>query len=217
MVLFYQQLCAQFHWPVDIDWVKKATKESEEKIKELDEKIDDATKNLGETEVRETNLAKAEYYCKIGDKVFFILSLKIPDLLSVPLFLFYQIAAEQQFRVTTEKTVALGQKLDITFALIRLGFFFNDKELTKRNIEKAKNQIDQGGDWDRRNRLRVYEAYYLLSIRQFYKAADLFIESLPSFTSDELFSFEKCVYYTVMSSIVSLDRVSLKKRVYITF
>jgi hypothetical protein len=35
----------------------------------LDSKIEDSEKNLGETEIREANLAKAEYLSLIGDKV----------------------------------------------------------------------------------------------------------------------------------------------------
>ena len=42
---------------------------NEEKIKKLDENIEDAEKNLGEMEVRESNLAKAEYLSSIGDRV----------------------------------------------------------------------------------------------------------------------------------------------------
>ncbi len=36
---------------------------------DLDSKIEDAEKNLGETEIREANLARAEYLSLIGDKV----------------------------------------------------------------------------------------------------------------------------------------------------
>ena len=60
---------------------------------------------LGETEIREAHLFKAEYLCRIGDKE----------------------AAETAFRVTTEKTVSLGQRLDIVLNLIRLGMFYSDK------------------------------------------------------------------------------------------
>ena len=35
------------------------------------------------------------------------------------------------------------------------------------NVAKAKKMIDDGGDWDRRNRLKVYEGLYLLTIRDF--------------------------------------------------
>jgi len=115
--------------------------------------------------------------------------------------------------VTSEKTVGLGQKLDIVFVLIRMGFFHNDYNLIKRNIEKAKSMIEQGGDWDRRNRLRVYEAYMLFSIRNFEEAAKLFLETIATFTSYELFTYKEHVYYTVISSMVSLSRVDLKKKV----
>ena len=42
------------------------------------------------------------------------------------------------FRVTEEKTVAGGQKLDILFALLRLGFFYQDDALIERTLERAK-------------------------------------------------------------------------------
>lgn len=42
-----------------------------------------------------------------------------------------------QFRRTTEKTVALGYKLDLVFHQIRLGLFHMDHDLIKRNLEKA--------------------------------------------------------------------------------
>ena len=37
----------------------------------------------------------------------------------------------------------------------RIGLFFTDHEIIKANIEKAKEMLDEGGDWDRRNRLKV--------------------------------------------------------------
>ena len=35
--------------------------------------------------------------------------------------------------------------------------FYGDNDLITRNITKAKALIEQGGDWDRKNRLKVYE------------------------------------------------------------
>jgi len=103
--------------------------------------------------------------------------------------------------------------LDIVFTMTRIGFFYNDKELIKRNLDKAKSMIEEGGDWDRKNRLKVYEAYYLMSIRQFANSAKLFIDTLATFNSEELFSYEKNVFYTVITSIVCLERVALKEKV----
>lgn len=40
-----------------------------------------------------------------------------------------------------------------------------DTALLKDLVAEAKRLNDLGGDWDRRNRLKVYEAYYLLTVR----------------------------------------------------
>jgi hypothetical protein len=68
---------------------------------------------------------------------------------------YLQAKAEFSFRKTAEKTVALGQRLDIVFSLIRIGFFHGDTDLVVRNIDKAKSLLEGGGDWDRRNKLKV--------------------------------------------------------------
>lgn len=205
MVKFYEELCAQFNWEVNEEWIKEANTHNEETLKKLDEKIVDAVENLGETEVRESNLAKAEFFLKIGDKV-----CDCSDNTYFP-----QSAAESAYRVTAEKTVALGQRLDIVLTLIRMGFFYHDKDLTLRNIEKGMSLVEEGGDWDRRNRLKIYKAYYLMSIRSFAEAAELFLATLPSFSAEELFDYKRNVYYTTLVSIVSLDRVTLKQKVHL--
>lgn len=73
--------------------------------------------------------------------------------------------------------------------------------------------IEQGGDWDRRNRLKVYEALYNASIRKFKEAADLFLEGLATFTSYELCTYNHFIFYAILMSAVSIDRVNLKKKV----
>jgi len=73
--------------------------------------------------------------------------------------------------------------------------------------------IEEGGDWDRRNRLKVYEAYYLMSIRDFKAAANLFLDALPTFTCTELMTYSQFVQYTIICSTVALDRVTIRKKV----
>jgi len=48
-----------------------------------------------------------------------------------------QESALSQFRKTGEKTVTMGYKLDMIFHQIRLGLFYMDHDLIKRNLEKA--------------------------------------------------------------------------------
>ena len=59
------------------------------------------------------------------------------------------------FRLTYEKSVSLGMKLDLIFHQIRIGLFYMDHDLITRNLEKAQELIESGGDWDRKNRLKV--------------------------------------------------------------
>jgi len=192
MLPYYLFLCEQFKWDVDTALVATMKEENETKLKEIEDKIEDAVKNLGENEIREGLLQKAEFFARVGEKE----------------------KALSAYRQTSEKTVALGQRLDIVFTLIRLGFFWNDQDLLIKNIDKAKTLVEEGGDWDRRNRLKVYEGLYSVSHQRWFgKAAELFLETLSTFTSYELFDYNTFIFYTVLTSIVSLDRVLLKNKV----
>ena len=53
-------------------------------------------------------------------------------------FLFVQEKALSVFRLTYDKAVALGYKLDIIFYQIRIGLFYLDNDLITRSIDKAK-------------------------------------------------------------------------------
>ncbi|KAJ6977661.1 26S proteasome non-ATPase regulatory subunit 6 [Populus alba x Populus x berolinensis] len=85
----------------------------------------------------------------------------------------------------------------------------NEDEL--KNLDE--NLFEEGGDWERKNRLKVYEGLFCLSARNFKKAADLFLDSISTFTTYELFPYDTFIFYTVLTSIISLDRVSLKQKV----
>ncbi len=69
MAPFYESLCKELGWKSDTALLKKMKEENESQLKKLDETLQDAEQNLGETEVRDALLAKAEYLSKIGDKV----------------------------------------------------------------------------------------------------------------------------------------------------
>ncbi|KAL6997023.1 proteasome regulatory particle subunit [Sarracenia purpurea var. burkii] len=99
--------------------------------------------------------------------------------------------ALEQLKVTESKTVAVGQKMDLVFYTL----------------------FEEGGDWERKNRLKVYEGLYFMSTRNFKSAADLFLDSISTFTTYELFPYDTFIFYTVLTSIISLDRVSLKQKV----
>ncbi len=74
-----------------------------------------------------------------------------------------------------------GARIDIVFATIRLALAWNDLKLLKVNIEKARSLVEAGGDWDRRNRLSIYDATYLMMTRQFKEAAELLLKSTNTY------------------------------------
>lgn len=56
---------------------------------------------------------------------------------------------------------------------------------------QAHELVDKGGDWRSRNKLKAYEAIYCLAVRDYSKAADLFIDCVSTFESYELVDFGK--------------------------
>jgi 26S proteasome regulatory subunit N7 len=129
----YNAVSGELGWNKDVQLVVKLEAANKKKLDEIQARIQDAEENQGEIEVREALLAKASYLCQIGDKE----------------------AALTAYRVASEKTVSLSQRLDVSFTLIRMGFFFDDNELTAKSIEKSRYLLEEGGDWDRKNRLKV--------------------------------------------------------------
>ncbi|KAG2471493.1 PSMD6 ATPase, partial [Polypterus senegalus] len=191
MAPYYETLCKELKWQVDTDLLSKMKKANEEELKRLDDVLEDAEKNLGESEIRDAMMAKAEYLIRIGDKE----------------------GALTAFRKTYDKTVALGHRLDIVFYLLRIGLFYMDNDLITRNTEKAKSLIEEGGDWDRRNRLKVYQGLYCVAIRDFKQAAELFLDTVSTFTSYELMDYKTFVTYTVYVSMIALKRPDLREKV----
>lgn len=91
--------------------------------------------------------------------------------------------------------------------------FFDDQDLIERNIEKAKSLLEEGGDWDRRNKLRVYEGIFLYTRRDYKGASKWLVDSLSTFSADELMSYKDFVRYTIISGMLSLNRVDLKNQI----
>jgi len=188
---FYEEVCKDLGWTIDLKLLTTMKERNEAQLKELDAAIEDAEQNLGEMEVRESNLKKAEYLCSIGNKE----------------------ASLSAFRKTYDKTVSLGHRLDIIFHNIRIGLFYIDHDLVTKNIEKAKTLIEEGGDWDRRNRLKVYQGLYCMVIRDFKEASGCFLDTVSTFTSYELMEYSTFVRYCVYMGIIALPRNQLRDKI----
>ena len=52
-----------------------------------------------------------------------------------------------------------------------------------------------------------------MAIRNFKQAALLFVESLSTFASYELYDYNQFIYYTIITNIFALDRVDLQEKI----
>lgn len=166
--------------------------ENEKQIAELNKKIKDAEED-DETkdEILPSTIRLAEYYTEIIDKQ----------------------NAIATYKKALELTQSTGSKIDILLTLARIEFFFNDYPAVAKYLDQVKAQIDKGGDWERRNRYKTYHGIYLLATRNFSEAAKLLIDSLATFTSTEICSYEQVAHYSIVAGVLSLDRVDLKSKI----
>lgn len=191
MAPFYQNTCAEFGWTLDHSLLAAMEAANAAELVKLTEKLEDAEKNDGETEIREALLARAEFLVRIGENA----------------------KAVAAYDATYTKTVAMGLRLDLLLAKIRVGLFFEEMKLVSSTIEKAKKLLEEGGDWERRNRLKVYEAVYHIMVRDFKKASALLLDSVATFTATELLSYNHFVLFTVVTGLISLPRAELKSKI----
>ncbi|KAH8581840.1 proteasome regulatory subunit Rpn7 26S proteasome subunit 6 [Cryptosporidium sp. chipmunk genotype I] len=158
-------------------------------LNEINEKIEDAKENYGDLEVRNCQYKKLVFYSRIGSKE----------------------KSLQELEIAIEKTVG-GFKLELLFLGIRIGFFWNDLNLIGKYIKRAEDLFKITSDWERKNRFKVYKALFCLITRNFSAASELFLDSLTTFTAVELISFDRLIFYTIVSSIISIDRRTVKSK-----
>ena len=121
--------------------------------------------------------------------------------------------AISKFKETITKTQSFNTKVDSLFEICHIGLLQKDLDLLKEYLEKIKDLLKEGGDWEKKNRLKVYEGLYLLFNRNFKEAGKNFLDALMTFTSYELFDFKTFVFYTAVINIISVDRKTLKEKI----
>ncbi|PRW60726.1 26S proteasome non-ATPase regulatory subunit 6-like protein [Chlorella sorokiniana] len=191
MAPVYEEVCTELGAAPDANRLAQMRERNAARLAELEEKITDAEANAGEMEVRDALQAKAEFLCGVGDHA----------------------AAMEAFKAAEAKTAGVGPKMDLLFSQIRLELSRGDLPAVKDQLEQAKVLCGKGGDWERKNKLKVYEAVFLMATRQFKRAAELLLDAIATFTSGELMPYERCIFYTVVLAVVALDRPTLKSKV----
>lgn len=187
----YRKAIEKFGWPPEEEKLKAMDAQHEAELSALELKLEDAKQNYGDIEIRDALLAKAQLFCRIGD---------IPK-------------AVEAYSVAYGKTVGVGSRLDITLTLLRIGFVFRDRALVKKQLQTAKEEMEKGGDWERRNKLKVFQGIDLMLSRNFTEASKVFLSVLPTFPSCALLSFEHFIFYSAVLALLCCDRPTLKDQV----
>ena len=171
------------------NWTEK---ELQEEIKKFDAKIEDAKETAGEIEVRDFMLDKAEFIRNEGGDY--------PE-------------AEKIFREAYGKTGGASKKMEILFEIMLMNIEKLDVDSIKTDVKTCKQLVDQGADWDKKNKLKIFEGVYCMMIRDLKTAAELFLSSVATFTCTELMDYKTFVFYTVVTSMVSVERKIIRKEV----
>jgi len=187
----YQHLQSTLGWTDDFDLTKMKEKHVET-VKSLEQKVEDAKENAGDMEVLDARFEIARFAAK---------SLSKDEALGA-----------------FEKVLALpklssGKKMDALMETARVASFYGDLKKSLELIGEAQKLADDGGDWDRRNRLKVYSALNNLLTRDVKTAASLLIGCIATFSCTELCSYEDFIVYTILSNIFYLPRTEIKDKI----
>eukprot|EP00968_Pinguiococcus_pyrenoidosus_P014847 scaffold1355_cov268-Pinguiococcus_pyrenoidosus.AAC.29 len=190
MAPLYAECCRTFGWTKDeaLEAEMRAANAAELKAAEDDKAS--AETNAGDMEILDAMFRKAKHFARIGDA---------------------DEALAAYAAIVDQPKISTGKKIDATMAKVRLGLFHRRKDVVAENLEKAHALVEDGGDWDRRNRLKVYQALHLITARDLEAAAALLLECVQTFTATELCTYNEFVFYTVVANTLHLPRPQYKK------
>lgn len=170
-------------------WTEKMIKEE---LQKFDKKIEEAREREGDIEVRDAILEKAEFLKNEAQDY--------PE-------------AEKFFREAYDLSGGPSRKMEILFDVLLMNIEKEDIDAIKKDVHTCKQLVEQGADWDKKNKLKIFEGVYCLLVRDFNKAAELFLGSIATFTCAEMMEYRTCIFYAVTMGLVTQDRKTIKKEI----
>ena len=191
MVSYYGALCEQFGWSEDAKLLDQMNTKNAKEIKAREEDLSVAKEGFVSSYVNEALQKMCDMYYTMGDQTS---------------FLKYQ-------KMCLEKPIENEGKLDLHLQRIRLGLACYNNASVLVSFSHAHELLKKHVDWERRIRLNVYEALYLVSVRKWSEATVLLLDSIPTFNAHEVVTFKTFLFITLVVSLVALDRPTLKKKI----
>lgn len=121
--------------------------------------------------------------------------------------------AEKFFREAVTMSGGASRKMEILFEIIAMNLEKYDMDALKKDVQTCKQLVEEGADWDKKNKLKVFEGCYCMLIRDFKHASDLFISSIATFTCTELLDYKQFIFYAVILALLTQDRPTIKKEI----
>jgi len=161
-------------------------------MKSLEEKVEEAKENSGDMEVLDARFEVARFAAK---------SLSKDEALGA-----YK-------KILDLSKLSSGKTMDALMESAKVASFHGDVKKNAELVEKIGNLADESGDWDRRNRLKVYNALAKLLVRDVKEAASLLIDCIATFSCAEMCTYTEFVMYTMISNLLHIPRTELKAKI----
>ena len=113
--------------------------------------------------------------------------------------------AIEKVKETIAETQSFNTKIDAMFEICHICLLEKNLEMLKEYLQKIEDLLKTGGDWEKKNRLKVYMGLYYIFTKNFKDAGKNFLDALMTFTSYELFDFKTFVFYTAVFNIISVE------------
>jgi len=160
--------------------------------KALEEKVEEAKENSGDMEVLDARFEVARFAAKSFSK---------------------EKALDAYEKILDLPKLSSGKVMDALMESARVASFHGDLKKNVEFIEKIAKLAEESGDWDRRNRLKIYNALSKLLARDVKGAASLLIDCIATFSCTEMCSYNEFVMYAMISNLLHLPRTELKAKI----
>lgn len=193
----YRHLSPLLNWEKDLgalseEALKEIDAKNVEVVKTLEESVEEAKENSGDMEVLDARIEVAKFAAK---------SLSKDEALAA-----YQ-------KVLDLPKLSSGKQMDALMESSRIASFYGDMKTNVGFIKKISKLAEESGDWDRRNRLKVYNSLYKILTRDIKGAASLLIDCIATFSCAELCTYSEFILYTMLSNVLYLPRTEIKSKI----
>lgn len=158
----------------------------------LEVKVEEAKENAGDMEVLDARFEVARLAAKSFSR---------------------DEALEAYEKVLALPKLSSGKTMDALMESSRIASFYDHLVKNAELVQKISKLVDESGDWDRRNRVKIYSALTKVLARDIKTAASLLIDCIATFSCTEICTYTEFIVYTIITNILYLSRTDLKKKI----